>query len=74
MELSPQLRQIRDFYYKAALKLPPDQCMVHAPGLIERPAFFTLEPLKQHLNNPLLMPGWFHLFWPARKNGAPARQ
>lgn len=67
MELSPQLRQLRDFYYKTALKLAPDQVMAHAPGLLERPAFFTLEHLKQHLNNPLLMPGWFHLFWQGKQ-------
>ena len=67
MELSPQLRQLRDFYYKTALKLAPDQCMAHAPGLIRHPAFFTLEHLKQQLNNPLLMPGWFHLFWQGKQ-------
>jgi hypothetical protein len=63
MELSPQLRQLRDFYYKTALKLPPGQSMAHAPGLIDKPAFFNLDHLKQQLNNPLLMPGWFTLFW-----------
>ena len=67
MELSPQLRQLRDFYYKTALKLPPDQFMARAPGLIDAPAFFTLEHLKQHLNNPLLMPGWFSLFWQGKQ-------
>ena len=63
MELSPQLRALRDFYYKTAKKLPDGQDFVHAPGLIRNPAFFTLEHLKTHLNNPLLMPGWFQLFW-----------
>ena len=63
MELSPQLRALRDFYYKTAKKLPDGQDFVHAPGLIRNPAFFTLEHLKTHLNNPLLMPGWFKLFW-----------
>ena len=63
MELGPQLRALRDFYYKTALKLPAGQDFVHAPGLIDNPAFFTLEHLKTCLNNPLLMPGWFQLFW-----------
>ena len=67
MELSPQLRQLRDFYYKTALKLPAEQCMAHVPGLIDAPAFFTLDHLKQHLNNPLLMPGWFTLFWQGKQ-------
>ena len=66
MELSPDLRALRDFYYKTAKKLPEGQDFVHAKGLIERPAFFTLEHLKKHLNNPLLMPGWFKLFWQGR--------
>lgn len=67
MELSPQLRQLRDFYYKTALKLAPEQCMAHAPGLIGHPSFFTLDHVKRHLNNPLLMPGWFHLFWQGKQ-------
>ncbi len=67
MELSPQLRQLRDFYYKTALKLPLEQSMAHAPGLIDKPTFFTLEHLKQQLNNPLLMPGWFTLFWQGKQ-------
>ena len=63
MELSPQLRQLRDFYYKTALKLPADQDFVHAPGLISKPAFFTLEHLQGHLNNPLLLPTYFTMYW-----------
>lgn len=63
MELHPQLRLLRDFYYKTALKLPADQNLAHAPGLIDNPSFFTLEHLQRHINNPLLMPGWFALFW-----------
>lgn len=66
MELGPQLRTLRDFYYKTAMQLPAGQDFVHAQGLIDRPAFFTLEHLKTHLNNPLLMPGWFQLFWQGR--------
>src|SRR5687768_12808721 len=61
-ELPCQLRILRDFYYEA-LKQPAETSMVHAPGLIDKPAFFTLEHLQRHLNNPLLMPGWFSLIW-----------
>ena len=63
MELSPQLRQLRDFYYKTALKLPADQDFVRAEKLIDRPAFFTLEHLQAHLNNPLLLPTYFKMYW-----------
>ncbi len=61
-ELPSQLRLLRDFYYEA-LRLPDETSMAHAPGLIDKPAFFTLEHLQRHLNNPLLMPSWFSLFW-----------
>lgn len=61
-ELPSQLHILRDFYYQA-LKLPAETSMAHAPGLIDKPAFFTLEHLQRHLNNPLLMPGWFSLIW-----------
>ncbi|MFN0159800.1 MAG: JmjC domain-containing protein [Burkholderiales bacterium] len=67
MELSPQLKQLRDFYYKTALKLPADKNFVHAPGLIDRPAFFTFEHLKTHLNNPLLLPTYFSLYWQGKR-------
>lgn len=63
MELPPQLRALRDFYYKTALKLPADKDFVHAPGLMSRPTFFTLENLKAHLNSPMLMPCYFTLYW-----------
>jgi len=62
MELPRQLRQLRDFYYKTALRLPAGTGMAHAPGLIHEPAFFTLQHLQRHLNNPLLLPGWFTLY------------
>lgn len=62
-DLSPQLRLLRDFYYKKALKLPAETHVAHAPRLIDKPAFFTLEHLQRHLNNPLLIPGWFSLIW-----------
>jgi hypothetical protein len=66
-ELSPQLRQLRDFYYKTALKLPADQYYVRTQGLIENPAFFTVEHLKGHLNNPMLMPTYVALMWQGKR-------
>ena len=67
MELPPQLKTLRDFYYKTALKLPAGTDFVHAPGLLGQPKFFTLAHLQAHLNNPLLMPGYFSLYWQGKK-------
>ncbi|HEX4325689.1 MAG TPA: cupin domain-containing protein [Burkholderiales bacterium] len=66
-ELPPQLRQLRDFYYKTALKLPPEQYFVRAEGLIDAPSFFTVEHLKQHLNNPMLMPNYLALMYQGKR-------
>lgn len=66
-ELSPQLRLLRDFYYKTALTLPAQEYFVRAPGLIDKPGFFTLEHLKQHLNNPMLMPNYLALMWQGKR-------
>jgi ribosomal protein L16 Arg81 hydroxylase len=63
MDLPPQLRQLRDFYYHSALTLPAEKNFIHAPALIDRPTFFTLEQLKAHLNSPTLMPSFFMLYW-----------
>jgi len=67
MELTPQLRTLRDFYYTVALKTPVDKDFVHAPRLMDKPQFFTLEHLKRHLNNPLLAPAYFGLYWQGKK-------
>lgn len=66
-ELSPQLRQLRDFYYKTGLKLPPEEYFVRGQGVMPAPAFFTLEHLKQHLNNPMLMPQYLSLMWQGKR-------
>ena len=66
-DLSPQLRQLRDFYYKTALKLPAGEYYARAPALIDNPAFFTLEHLKQHLNNPMLMPAYLALMFQGKR-------
>jgi hypothetical protein len=67
MDLPPQLRQLRDFYFQAVRSLPPERDFVHAASLIERPAFFTLEHLRTSLNSPLLMPGYIALYWQGKE-------
>ena len=61
MELPPQLRALRDFYYKTARAAPAERDFLHAARLIDEPTFFTVAHLKQHLNNPMLMPSYFTL-------------
>lgn len=63
MELTPELRKLRDFYYKQALALPPERDFVRAEGLLGKPTYFTLAHLREHLNNPLLTPEFFKLYW-----------
>jgi hypothetical protein len=53
-ELSPQLRLVRDFFFKQASALPPERSYLHRPGLIENQTIFRLEDLRKHLNNPFL--------------------
>jgi cupin superfamily protein len=53
-ELPPQLRLVRDFFFKEALTLPPERSHLHQPGLIKSQTIFRLEDLRKHLNNPFL--------------------
>jgi len=53
-ELPPQLRVVRDFFFKQALSLPAERSHLFQPGLIEDQAIFRLEELRKHLNNPFL--------------------
>src|SRR3979490_1416366 len=53
-ELPPQLRQVRDFFFKQALALPPERTYLHLPELIKNQTIFRLEDLRKHLNNPFL--------------------
>lgn len=53
-ELPPQLRQVRDFFFKEALSLPPERSYLHCPGLIKDQTIFRLDDLRKHLNNPFL--------------------
>ena len=53
-ELPPQLRVVRDFFFKEALSLPPDATHLHRPGLVKDQTIFRLEDLRRHLNNPFL--------------------
>jgi ribosomal protein L16 Arg81 hydroxylase len=62
VELSPQLRRIRDFYFKEALAASSDVTHVHRPGLVAPDALFSLERLRAHLNNPLLDVSYLNLF------------
>ena len=53
-ELPPQLRLVRDFFFKQASSLPPERSYLHQPGLIQNQTIFRLEDLRKHLNNPFL--------------------
>ena len=53
-ELPPQLRQVRDFFFKQALALSPERTYLHQPELIKNQTIFRLEDLRKHLNNPFL--------------------
>jgi quercetin dioxygenase-like cupin family protein len=53
-ELPPQLRLVRDFFFKQASSLPPERSYLHHPRLIENQTIFRLEDLSKHLNNPFL--------------------
>src|SRR5205807_5661287 len=53
-ELPPQLRQVRDFFFKHALALSPERTYLHHPELIKNQTIFRLEDLRKHLNNPFL--------------------
>jgi len=62
MDLPPQLRRIRDFYFKEALAAPAGVTHVHRPGLVAPDALFSLARLRAHLNNPLLDVAYVNLF------------
>jgi len=53
-DLPPQVRQVRDFFFKQALALPPERSYLHQPGLLKNQTIFRLEDLRKHLNNPFL--------------------
>ena len=53
-ELPPQLRLVRDFFFKQAASLPPERSHLHQPGLLKDQTIFRLEDLRRHLNNPFL--------------------
>jgi quercetin dioxygenase-like cupin family protein len=53
-ELPPQLREIRDFFFKQALALSPERNYLHRRELIKNQTIFRLEDLRKHLNNPFL--------------------
>ena len=51
-ELPPQLRQVRDFFFKQALALSPERPYLYQPELIKNQTIFRLEDLRKHPNNP----------------------
>ena len=53
-ELPPQLRLVRDFFFKQAASLAPERSHLHQPGLLKDQTIFRLEDLRRHLNNPFL--------------------
>lgn len=53
-ELPPQLRLVRDFFFKQASSLAPERSYLHHPRLLENQTIFRLEDLRKHLNNPFL--------------------
>src|SRR5207249_9085854 len=46
-ELPPQLRQVRDFFFKQALALSPERTYLHQPELIKNQTIFRLEDLRR---------------------------
>ena len=53
-ELPPQLRQVRDFFFKQAQALSPERTYLHQRELVKNQTIFRLEDLRKHLNNPFL--------------------
>src|SRR6266853_645467 len=60
-ELPPQLRLVRDFFFKQALALSPERTYLHQPELIKNQTIFRLEDLRKHLNNPFLHLDFVHI-------------
>lgn len=57
--MDAQLRKLLAFFLENAARRRGDY--VHAPGLIDKPSFFSVDLLQQYLNNPLLTPDWIDL-------------
>ncbi len=53
------LSALLDFYIGQRDNLPED--FTYSQGLIDKPCFFTVKDLQNHLNNPLLRPEWVHI-------------
>src|SRR5512144_210774 len=62
MELSPDQRRIRDFYFKEALALPADRHWLHAKQRFVPENVFTLADFRRLLNDPFLNPGFLAIF------------
>ena len=58
-KLHRELQQLFEFYQKQRRDPPAE--FTHGKGVIDKPGFFTVRDLQQHLNNPLLRPEWVHV-------------
>ncbi len=58
-KLHKELQSLLKFYLKQRQNLPDE--FGYTAGVIEKPGFFTVKNLQQHLNNPLLRPEWIHV-------------
>jgi len=58
-KMHKELQSLLEFYYKQRQDLP--EIFGYGSGVIEKPGFFTVKDLQQHLNNPLLRPEWVHV-------------
>ena len=58
-KLHKDLVSLFDFYQKQRKQLPVE--FTYGAGVIDKPEFFGIRELQQHLNNPLLRPEWVHV-------------
>jgi hypothetical protein len=62
-KLHKDLQALLDFYLGQRQNLP--EAFTYRAGVIDKPSFFTVKDLQDHLNNPLLQPEWVYM----KKNG-----
>jgi len=58
-KLHKELQSLLDFYLKQRKDLP--EVYTYKAGVIDKPSFFTMSDLQNHLNNPLLQPEWLYV-------------
>ena len=57
--LHPELAQVLERFREA--RAEPPETLKHWSGVLQRPSFFGVEALQEHLSNPLLLPNWLTL-------------